>query len=331
MKLSILDQSPIAANRTARQALHDSIGLAKLGEQLGYTRYWIAEHHHLSGLASSSPEVMLGVIGAQTETIRLGPGAVLLPYYKPMKVAEQYHTLATLFSNRIDIGIGRAPGGSAEATNALSDTFLQQVFNMSHLVDELLFFIDNQFPKGHPSEKVRATPVPDIAPIPWTLGTSEKSAIFAAEKGLPYVFGHFMSDEDGKAIVKKYKQSFEKRPNGQEKEVIITVSVFCAETDELAEKIAMSSLIWSIQKDKGEGESGILSIEDALAYELTEKEKEKLMSLKKKAVIGNPQSVKRKLEKLQAKYEVDEMMIVTNTYATADRYESYRLLAAELL
>lgn len=123
MRLSILDQSPISSNQTPQEALYESMKLAQIGEKLGYTRYWIAEHHDLPGLACPAPEVMLGFIGAHTKSIRIGAGAVLLPHYKPFKVAEVYNMLATLFPGRIDVGIGRAPGGSAEVTNALSDNF----------------------------------------------------------------------------------------------------------------------------------------------------------------------------------------------------------------
>src|SRR5690606_3615768 len=170
-------------------------------EQFGYTRYWIAEHHDLPGLACSAPEVMLGFIGAHTSKIRIGAGAVLLPHYKPYKVAEIYNMLATLFPNRVDIGIGRSPGGSAEATNALSDNFLQKVFKMPELVKELLQFFHQDFPSDHEFSKVNASPVPEVMPKPWMLGTSEKSALLAAKFGLSYVFGQFMSDQDGAAIV----------------------------------------------------------------------------------------------------------------------------------
>ena len=199
MKLSILDQSPISSNQTAKEALNESMELAKLGELLGYTRYWITEHHDLTGLASSAPEVMLGYIGANTNTIRIGSGAVLLPHYKPFKVAEVYNTLATLFPGRVDVGLGRAPGGSAEATNALSDNFLQNVYKMPSLVKEFLHFLDSDFPSDHEFSKISASPVPEVAPVPWLLGTGKKSALLAAENGLSYAFGHFMSEEDGAA------------------------------------------------------------------------------------------------------------------------------------
>jgi luciferase family oxidoreductase group 1 len=331
MKLSILDQSPISSNQTAKEALNESMKLAQAGENLGYSRYWIAEHHDLPGLACLAPEVLLSYIGANTNRIRIGSGAVLLPFYKPYKVAEVYNTLATLFPNRIDIGIGRAPGGSAEATNALSDTFLQQVWNMPNLVNDLLHFLDDHFPEDHEYSKVTASPLPEISPVPWILGTSKKSALFAAENGLPYAFGKFMSDNDGESIIQKYIDSFTPRIQGDRPKVILTVSAICAETKELAEEVALSSLIWSLLKEKGGGHLGVPSIQEAKQYVLSETEKTTLHKMKQNMIIGNPQVVKQKLNELQTLYKVDEMMIVTITHSPKDRIQSYRLIAEEIL
>ncbi|MCQ6274930.1 LLM class flavin-dependent oxidoreductase [Bacillus sp. V3B] len=330
MKLSILDQSPISSNQTAQEALNESIKLAQVGEMLGYTRYWIAEHHHLPGLACSAPEVMLSYIGAKTNKIRIGSGAVLLPHYKPYKVAEVYNMLATLFSNRIDIGIGRAPGGSAEATNALSDHFLQNVWNMPNSVKDLLHFLDNDFPDEHEFANLSAFPIPNIAPIPWLLGTSKKSAQLAAENGLAYTFGQFMSDSDGVDIVQQYRSAFKPRKEGQCSQVIVTVSVICAETSEKAEELALNWLIWQLQKEKGDRNQGIPSIEDAKLYTLNEKEKETFEKVKQNIIIGNPDEVKNKLMRVQADYQADELMIVTITHSPKDKFHSYKLIAEQL-
>ena len=331
MKLSILDQAPISSNQSAKEALYESMKLAQVGENFGYSRYWIAEHHDLPGLACSAPEVMLSYIGANTNKIRIGSGAVLLPYYKPYKVAEVYHMLATLFPNRIDLGIGRAPGGSAEATNALSDHFLQQVWNMPNLVNDLLGFLDNHFPEDHKYSKVTASPLPEISPVPWILGTSKKSALLAAENGLSYAFGKFMSDNDGAAIIQKYLESFKPRKLGDRPKVILTVSVICAETNERAEEMALSSLIWSLLKEKGEGHLGVPSIQAAKQYVLNEKEKTTLHKMKQNMIIGNAQVVKQKLDELQTIYKADEIMIVTITHSPKDRIQSYQLIAEEIL
>lgn len=329
VKLSILDQSPISSNQTAKEALDESLKLAQAGEAFGYTRYWIAEHHDLPGLACSAPEVMLSLIGANTKQIRIGCGAVLLPHYKPYKVAEVYNMLATLFPNRIDIGIGRSPGGSAEATNALSDNFLLQVYKMADLVEELLRFLNNDFPKDHQFSKISASPVPQVNPIPWMLGTSQKSALLAAQNGLAYAFGEFMSDNDGAAIIQQYREAFQPKQLAQTPQVLITIPVICAETAEQAEEISLSSLIWQLQTEKGEGHT-IPSIEEAKHYELTKKEIERFAKLKQKMIIGNPHEVRAALQHVQAKYDVDELMILTITHSPQDRLASYKLIAQEV-
>ena len=325
MKLSILDQSPISTNQTAQDALQASMQLAQVGETWGYTRYWIAEHHDLDGLACPAPEVMLGYIGANTNTIRIGSGAVLLPYYKPYKVAEIFNLLATLFPGRIDIGIGRAPGGSAEASNALSDHFLQNVWKMPDLIKELLYYIEHSFKKD--GATLLASPIPKMAPVPWMLGTSKKSATVAAENGLAYTFGKFMSEQDGKEIVRHYRDSFSPRRKDQKPYVIVAVSVICAETKEKAEEIALSWLVWQLQKAKGEGKEGVPSVEEAKQYLLNHKEQEMLEKIKKNMIIGCPREVKNRLLQIKTDHGADEIMIVTITYSSEDKQESYRLIA----
>lgn len=330
MKLSILDQAPISSNQSPREALQDSMKLAQAGENLGYMRYWIAEHHDLPGLACSAPEVMLGYIGANTKKIRIGSGAVLLPHYKPYKVAEVYNMLATIFPNRIDVGIGRAPGGSAEATNALSDNFLQQVWNMPNSVQDLLYFLDNDIPPEHHHARVSASPIPSIPPIPWLLGTSKKSAILAAEKGLAYAFGKFMSDQDGGAIIKQYKDHFKPRKHHDSPQVIVTVTAICAETSDKADEIALSSLVWGLQRKRGEGTHGVPSIQDAKSFLRNEKDG-LLDEMKQGMIIGNPQEVKKAFQTLQDQYNADEIMIVTITHSPLDKIQSYKLIAEEIL
>ncbi|MDE3838683.1 LLM class flavin-dependent oxidoreductase [Bacillus methanolicus] len=331
MKLSILDQSPISSGTTAAKALQESMKLAQIGEKLGYTRYWIAEHHDLPGLACSAPEVMLGYIGANTEKIRIGAGAVLLPHYKPYKIAETFNMLATLFPDRIDLGIGRAPGGTAEATMALSDYFLEQVRNMPESFNDLLHFLQNDFPSDHVFSKISASPVPEISPEPWILGTSEKSAILAAETGTAYAFGHFMSDKEGPSIMKNYLKNFKTNGRLQQPKSIVAVSAICSETTERAEELALSNLLWEIQLEKGTGKKGVPSVEEAKQYSYNSDEKKKIKNMRNKMVIGNPREVKQQLIELQTLYEADEIMIITITHSYEDRIQSYKLIANEVL
>ena len=325
MKLSILDQSPISSGKTARDALQTSIRLAQLGEKLGYERYWIAEHHDLFGLACPNPDVMLGVIGAQTEKIRIGAGAVLLPYYKPFRVAETYNLLATLFPNRIDLGLGRAPGGSAEVSLALSDNYLKQVSRYSESIDELLKFLHDQFPEEEPYGKISPTPVPNTPPQTWLLGTSEKSAILAAEKGMKYAFGHFMTDVDGPKVVETYRRKFHKKDS--EPYTIVAVHVICADTIEKAEEIALSTIVWNIlQQQTPDGSLAIPSISEAKKYTFSEEDHIYFNDIKEKMIIGDPVTVKEKMEHLKEIYQADEWMVVTITHQEEDKFRSYELL-----
>jgi len=325
MKLSILDQAPIASGQSPKEALNTSVKLAQLGEKLGYERFWIAEHHDLFGLACPNPDVMLGVIGAQTNSIRIGAGAVLLPYYKPFRVAETYNLLATLYPERIDLGLGRAPGGSAEVSLALSDNYLKQVNKYPEHVDELIKFLHKRFPEDHPYGKISPTPVPEIPPQLWMLGTSDKSAVLAAEKGLNYVFGHFMTGFDGPEIVKAYRKSFAEKYDSPS-DVIVAISVICAETSDEADDLALSSLLWSIKQEQDIEDHTIPSVKEAKNYSLNEEEHKKVQKKKQNMIIGDPQEVKEQIITLQQQYEADEMMIVTITHDEEAKFNSYRLV-----
>ncbi len=325
MKLSILDQVPIPNGKTAKEALEATIELAKFADELGYHRYWIAEHHDMEGLASPAPDIVLGIIGSKTKRIRIGSGAVLLPNYKPYNVAERYNLLATMFPGRVDIGIGRAPGGSAEASMALADNFLQEVKKHPQKLDELLHFLNRDFPEDHHFSKLSAQPVPEETPVPWLLGTSVKSAVLALERNLPYVFGDFMSDADGPAIVKGYFDNFK----GKTPQVIVAIQVICAETTEEAEELAQSNQVWRLQQAKGDGNGKIPSVSETKSYEFTDEDLDILRSSNHRQIIGNPEGVREGIEKLQQLYRTDEFMIITITHDLEARKKSYELMAEQ--
>ncbi|HEX6593413.1 MAG TPA: LLM class flavin-dependent oxidoreductase [Bacillota bacterium] len=329
MKLSILDQSPIAEGKSAQDALQASIELAQKADELGYTRYWMAEHHDMTGLACPAPDMMLSAIGSSTRRIRIGAGAVLLPHYRPFNIAERYNLLATLYPGRIDLGIGRAPGGSAEVTMALSENFLENVRKMPQKLQQLLQFLYDDFPKDNMFSKISPSPVPLTSPQPWVLGTSEKSAQMAAEKGLPYTFGHFMSSADGPTIVKEYSKKVKNNPSIEKP--IVAVSAICAETTEEAEKLALSSQLWSVLGTKAGENGGIPTIQHAQDYPYTAEDLKTVQKQKKASVVGNPQQVKQQLEQLQVTYGVDEFMLLTITHDYEARLRSYELIAEEIL
>ncbi|WP_010098829.1 LLM class flavin-dependent oxidoreductase [Ornithinibacillus scapharcae] len=321
MKLSILDQSPIAVGKTHQEALLESINLAELGEELGYYRYWIAEHHDLDGLACPAPEIMLGMIGKSTSQIRIGAGAILLPHYKPFKIAETFNLLATIFPDRIDLGLGRSPGGSAEVSMALSGNFLENVRRFPELLDELTNFLNRDFEEENMYAKINPVPVPDISPVPWLLGTSEKSAILAAEKGLNYAFGHFMSDQDATPILSTYKRLIGTKHPKKEPKIIFAVNVICAESTDEAERIALDSFLWRKRNS---------SNNTAFHHEPSGEELNEFHDIRSKMIIGSPTAVKEKLLELQRIHEVEEFMILTNTTSYEARNMSYKLLSHEV-
>lgn len=317
MKLSILDQAPVSVNMSDSQALKNSVKLAVLGDELGYTRFWLAEHHSMSGLSSSAPEVTLGGIGMVTDNIRLGSGATLLPYYKPYKVAEVFNTLAALYGDRIDIGIGRAPGGDNKASEALSDNYLQHVFKMPKLVKELKSYINDE-------GDLRAVPLTDHRPKLWMLGTSEKSAISARDQNMNYCFGKFMSSSSPKEVLDTYRE------NGSPGEIIVTVNVFCHSDETYARELAYSYAVNQALKSTGRGFDGIASLEDTTAVELTEDEQQETEKILSNLITGTPETVVKELTGMSREYQVDEFMIVTITHNIEDKLNSYRLLKEHL-
>ncbi|MGJ9457547.1 LLM class flavin-dependent oxidoreductase [Oceanobacillus sp. CF4.6] len=325
MKLSILDQAPVTKGRKAKEALEATIELAELADVLGFTRYWVAEHHDLDGLSSPAPDILLGIIGSKTDKIRLGSGAVLLPNYKPYNIAERYNVLATMFPGRIDIGLGRAPGGSAEVSIALAGNFLKKVRKMPELIDELTHFLQRDFPEDHMFSKVTATPIPETPPVPWLLGTSGKSAKLAAGKGMPYVYGHFMSNENGAEIMKSY---FDHHSTKNPK-AFVAVSVICAETNEEAQELAKSNILLRVLQTKGEGKNGVPSVKEATEYPYSDDDLQMMQNMNDNQIIGDPATVRNKLEELQQEYGTDEFMIVTITHSYEARRKSYQLLADE--
>lgn len=325
MKLSILDQVPVSSGKTAKDALEATIELAELADELGYHRYWIAEHHDFSGLASPAPDIIIGIIGSKTKRIRIGSGAVLLPNYRPYSIAERYNLLATLYPGRVDLGLGRAPGGSAEASLALVDNFLEQVKHYPDKLDELLHFLHRDFPSDHLYSKLAAQPVPQERPEPWLLGTSVKSAVLALEKGLPYVFGDFMSDSEGPEILKGYYDNFQ----GENPKAIVTVNVICAETTEEAEDLARSNQVWKLLQAKGEGSGKVPSLAEVREYLFTDEDLEALSNSNYRQIIGNPAEVRHALEELSEMYQTNEFMLVTITHDSEARKKSYELVAKE--
>lgn len=326
LKLSVLDQSPISEGMSAGDALRNSIDLATLADQLGYTRYWIAEHHASRMLASASPEVLLGPIAVATSTIRVGSGGVMLPHYSPLKVAETFNMLAALYPGRIDLGLGRAPGSDPltawalqrDKRHAAPDDFPQQL-------SELLAYVRDGLPSQHRLARVADLPPPEERPVPWLLGSSAQSGVWAAELGLPYAFADFIA-AGGAPIARRYAATFSPSCNLNEPRVTVAAWVLCAETDAEADRLASSSRMAFAHFLNGTPIQ-VPSVARATLFLDEHAELRDTIIERRRAIVGSPDVVKAKVEQLAEEYGANEVMVVTITHEHAARRRSYELLA----
>ena len=326
-KLSILDVSPVSSGSNGSRALHNTLKLARLADRLGYERYWLAEHHNLPTIASSAPEVMIGHVANETERLRVGAGGIMLPNHAPLKVAETFRVLEALHPGRIDLGIGRAPGTDPVTATALrrsrdglgAEDFPQQF-------GELLAFSGDGFPEGHPFQSVIAMPSDiDLPPI-WLLGSSGYSAQAAGEMGLGYAFASHFSPADPAPAMHAYRESFQPSNNFERPSAVLAVAVICGETDEHANRLASSmELAWVRMRS---GHPGPLpSPEEAIAYPYTPAERRLADAYRSMQVIGDPPTVRARLQELVERTAADEVMVTTNVYDHTERLRSYQRLA----
>jgi luciferase family oxidoreductase group 1 len=331
MRLGILDQSPIRSGGTAREAVLATIELARLADRLGYSRYWLAEHHNSRTLASASPEVLMPMLAANTERIRIGSGGVMLTHYSALKVAENFRMLETLFPGRIDMGLGRAPGSDGLTARALSHgPGALPIEAYPDQVADVMGFMTGELPEEHEYASLHAAPSGDGVPVPWLLGSAYDSAKFAAEMGLGFSFAHFISPQGGERVVDAYRKTFQPSQWLSEPMVNVGVAAICAETDEQAHRVALSRHMMRLRREQGRALGGVPSIEEAEAVELSEPEQEYIDFQHTLGLEGSPQRVHEGLTTVAEQYDADELLVVTITHDYADRERSYELLAAEL-
>ncbi|UOQ46992.1 LLM class flavin-dependent oxidoreductase [Gracilibacillus caseinilyticus] len=326
MKLSVLDQAPISRGDSPDLTLAHTLELAQWTESLGYHRYWIAEHHNTNGLASSSPEIVMTRIASVTNSIRVGSGGVLLPQYSPYKIAENFKTLEAFFPGRIDLGVGRSPGGSQLTRSALTDNQNKSMKDFPRQLTDLQGFLHNALPREHPFRLVKAGPRINHLPPIWVLGLSERGAIHAAEIGAGFVFGHFINPKNGHASIQSYKKHFQPSETMPEPKVIACVFVVCAETEKEAEELAMTQDKWLWSVGKG-ADTKVPSIEEVKKKAFTEEQVSMIQQNRERCVIGTPDQVKSALQELQHKYQADEIMVITNIHDFEAKKKSYQLLA----
>ncbi len=326
LKLSVLDQSPISQGMSTGDALRNSIDLAQLAERLGYTRYWVAEHHATRMLACTSPEVLLGPIGAATSRIQIGSGGVMLPHYSALKVAETFRMLAALYPGRIDLGLGRAPGSDPLTAWALQRDKRQPApDDFPEQLADLLACIGDGFPAHHPLARAVAAASPEERPTPWLLGSSPQSGIWAAELGLPYAFADFIAS-GGAAIARAYARDFVPSATLAAPRVIVAAWVLCAERDEDAERLASSSRMSFAHFLSGHPIQ-VPPVNVAEAFLREHADMLDTIIKRRRAIIGSPATARTQIEQLAAEYGADEVMVVTITYDHGARRRSYELLA----
>jgi luciferase family oxidoreductase group 1 len=327
VRLSILDQSPIVSGHTPAQAIHATLELARAADRLGYHRYWLAEHHATKGLADPCPEILLGQVAATTSRIRVGTGGVLLPYYSPLKVAEVFRMYEALFPERIDLGIGRAPGGNLLTARAMNADAFAGEDRFPTQVQETVGYMNDALPPDYPFHAVKAMPAGPTSPEVWLLGSSDYSGSLAAYLGLRFSFAHFISAHGGPAVMRSYRGDFRPVYRDEQPYCMVAAFVICAPTQAEAERLAASIDLRRLQMTRGEDEP-IATVDEALARPYTDAERAIIEKERARAVIGTPEQVKQRLLALQEQFQADEIMIITITGDYASRLRSYRLLAA---
>jgi luciferase family oxidoreductase group 1 len=325
--LSVLDLSVVTTATKPAAALRNSIDLARHADALGFTRYWLAEHHNLASVASPAPDLMIGQIAAVTKNIRVGSGGVMLPNHAPLVVAERFKMLEALFPGRIDLGLGRAPGTDGATAYALrnrlerreGDDFLERLH-------ELTLWETRNFPPNHPFNQVIA--MPDDTPLPpiWLLGSSDYSAELAAQVGMGYAFAHHFASYDAIAAMTNYRAHFKQTGWRETPYAILAVAVVSAETDAEAERLAASMDLNRLLRDRGQY-IPLPSIEEAQAYPYTDADRAAIARNRSRLFVGSPATVMQKLEPMIAASQADELMVITAVYDHEARKKSYSLLA----
>jgi luciferase family oxidoreductase group 1 len=325
--LSVLDLSPVTTGGSGATSLRNSIDLARLADRLGYTRYWVAEHHNLPSVASSAPDIMIGQIAAVTGRMRVGSGGIMLPNHAPLTVLERFHVLEALFPGRIDLGIGRAPGTDQITSHLLrrrqdirdDDDFIERF-------KELILLESRAFPEGHPYATVRAMPADVELPPIWLLGSSGYSAELAARIGAGFSFAHHFSDYDPVPVMTAYQEQFKPSITLDRPHAILGVAVVAADTDAEADRLATTIDLNYARRQKGEY-LPLASPEEAAAYPYTASDKERIAYNRRRLFTGSATTVRARLDALVAATKADELMISTMIYDHGARRHSYEVLA----
>lgn len=326
IQLSVLDQSQIRRGATAHETLLESGKLAQLAESLGYTRFWVSEHHNFKLVAGTAPEVLIPYLASKTSTIRLGSGGIMLPNHSTLKVAENFGLLENLFPQRIDLGIGRAPGGDRLSAYLLnpSNTFSEKEF-FEQLNDLHAFFRGERQP-GSVHEKVMAYPMPEQLPEMWLLTSSGGSAQFAAHLGMALSFAQFINPEGGPDTMEFYRHNF--RPSAELSAPKTNVGIFAfVSEDEQKVRDWITDFQYRILYIEMGGAGEFPTLDEIKKMHFTLQQQARMAFNKGRFIAGTPDQVKAELLKISERYETSEIMVATPAETWEDRKRSYELLA----
>lgn len=319
---SILDLALVSEGHSLKQTFNNSLNLAQNAEQFGYTRYWLAEHHNAANIASSATSVLIGYIAEGTKTLRIGSGGIMLPNHSPLIVAEQFGTLGSLYPNRIDLGLGRAPGTDRETAQAIRSDFMQA----AHSFPEELEDIQQYFSSNNATSKIRATVAEGVDVPIYILGSSPDSAHLAAKKGLPYAFASHFATKYLEEALEIYRKEFKPSEVLKQPYVMAGINVIVAETDAEAESFATSLIRMFVGIFTGKRD--YMQPPTAMTQEFREiMEHPQVHQMLKYSFIGSKATVKKQVENFLQNNPVDELIAVTNIYDVKDRIRSYELFS----
>ena len=318
-RYSILDLCSVKEGGDAAESFRNTLDLARHAERWGYTRFWLAEHHNMEGIASSATSVLIGYVAGGTETIRVGSGGVMLPNHAPLIVAEHYGTLATLYPGRIDLGVGRAPGSDRATAQAMRRPFDREE-DFPQQVRELLGYLG---PEG-PGQTVRAVPGQGTNVPVWLLGSSTYSAQLAAAMGLPFAFAAHFAPQDMVEALVLYRRYFQPSQYLSEPYSAVGVPLVAAETDEEARRLATSPYQRFLRLIRGQRLLTPPPV-DSMDRLWTPEERAAVEMRLGAAVVGGPETVAAKIAVLLREIEVDEVIFVSDLFRHADRLRSYEI------
>ncbi len=324
-KYSVLDLSPIPNGSTAAQSFANSAAIAKRAEELGYHRFWMAEHHNMPGIGSAATSVLLGHIGANTSTIRIGSGGVMLPNHAPLVIAEQFGTLASLFGDRIDLGLGRAPGTDGVTAQALRRYLTSGVDTFPNDVLELQTY----FKQALPDQKVRAVPGAGLNIPLWILGSSLYGAQLAAHLGLPYAFASHFAPTDLMQAIQIYRDRFQPSEQLDKPYVMVAMNLMGADTKEQADLIATSQMQGVLAMARGEPVQ-LPAPKEGFADTLTAQERMIISRFTTCIAQGNHEDVKASIDAFQQKTGADEIIFTAQIFDHEARLRSFEVAAEAL-